>query len=70
MPLLSGRSLPEFLSSVLHLTNVAALRENIILLTNLSWSAVLYTRFLTRRASLGKLQRWQTAYIPIYALRA
>ena len=49
---------------------VAALGENIILLANLSWSAVLYTRFLTGRASLGKLQRWQTAYIPVYALWA
>lgn len=49
---------------------VAALGENIILLANLSWSAVLYIRFLTGRASLGKLQRWQTAYIPVYALWA
>lgn len=46
---------------------VAALGENLILLVNLGWSAVLYTRFLARRASLAPLERWQTAYLPVYA---
>jgi hypothetical protein len=46
---------------------VAALGENVILLVNLSWSAVLYTRFLRRRAGFGALERWQTDYVPVYA---
>ena len=45
----------------------AALGENIILLVNLGWSAVLYARFLARRAPFASLERWQTAYIPVYA---
>jgi hypothetical protein len=49
---------------------VAALGENLILLVNLGWSAVLYTRFLTRRTSFAPLERWQTAYIPVYAVWA
>ena len=46
---------------------VAALGENIILLVNLSWSAVLYIRFLRHRGTFGALERWQTGYLPIYA---
>jgi hypothetical protein len=46
---------------------VAALGENVILLVNLAWSAVLYTRFLLGRGSLDRLERWQTGYLPIYA---
>ena len=34
------------------------------------WSAVLYTRFLTGRVSFVPLERWQTAYIPVYAVWA
>jgi hypothetical protein len=49
---------------------VAALGENLILLVNLSWSAVLYARFLTRRATFAALERWQTAYLPVYAVWA
>ena len=49
---------------------VAALGENLILLVNLGWSAMLYTRFLTKRASIASLERWQTAYIPVYAIWA
>ncbi len=48
----------------------AALGENIILLVNLGWSAVLYARFLAKRASFAPLERWQTAYIPVYAIWA
>jgi hypothetical protein len=49
---------------------VAALGENLILLVNLAWSAVLYGRFLARRVTLVPLERWQTAYLPVYAVWA
>ncbi|MGZ8274499.1 MAG: permease prefix domain 1-containing protein [Burkholderiaceae bacterium] len=49
---------------------VAALGENVILLVNLAWSAVLYIRFLRRRGPFTDLERWQTDYIPVYALWA
>jgi len=48
----------------------AALGENLILLVNLGWSAVLYARFLAKRAPFARLERWQTAYIPVYAVWA
>jgi hypothetical protein len=46
---------------------VAALGENVILLVNLAWSAVLYIRFLRGRGSFAGLERWQTDYLPVYA---
>jgi hypothetical protein len=46
---------------------VAALGENVILLVNLSWAAVLYIRFLRRRGSFAALERWQTDYVPVFA---
>jgi hypothetical protein len=46
---------------------VAALGENVILLVNLSWSTVLYIRFLRGRGSFGCLEKWQTDYLPVYA---
>jgi hypothetical protein len=46
---------------------VAALGENLILLVSLGGSAVLYGRLLARRASVAQLERWQTAYLPVYA---
>lgn len=49
---------------------VAALGENLILVVNLGWSAVLYARFLRRRAGFASLERWQTAYLPVYAVWA
>ena len=49
---------------------VAALGENVILLVNLVWSAVLYIRFLRARGNLADLERWQTDYIPVYAVWA
>jgi len=49
---------------------VAALGENVILLVNLGWSAVLYTRFVVKRGSFAPLERWQTRYIPVYAIWA
>ena len=48
----------------------AALGENLILLVNLGWSAVLYARFLAKRTPFAPLERWQTAYIPVYAVWA
>jgi hypothetical protein len=49
---------------------VAALGENLILLVNLGWSTVLYLRFLTGRGSFARLEKWQTDYLPVYALWA
>ena len=49
---------------------VAALGENLVLLANLVWSAVLYIRFLNGRASFVHLERWQTDYVPVYAIWA
>lgn len=49
---------------------VAALGENIILLVNLTWSAVLYARFVTKRMPFAPMERWQTAYMPVYLIWA
>lgn len=49
---------------------VAALGENIILLVNLAWSAWLYASFLRHRGSFAALERWQIAYLPVYAIWA
>jgi hypothetical protein len=49
---------------------VAALGENMILLVNLVWSGVLYIRFLRGRGSFTSLERWQTDYMPVYAVWA
>jgi len=49
---------------------VAALGENVILLINLAWSSVLYLRFLRGDGPFAKLERWQTDYIPVYAVWA
>jgi hypothetical protein len=46
---------------------VAALGENVILLVNLAWSAVLYIRFLRGRGSFSALERWQTDYLWVHA---
>ncbi|HTI47771.1 MAG TPA: permease prefix domain 1-containing protein [Casimicrobiaceae bacterium] len=46
---------------------VAALGENVILLVNLGGSAVFYVRFVTGHDALARLERWQTAYLPVYA---
>jgi hypothetical protein len=45
---------------------VAALGENVILLVNLVWSAMLYVRFLRGSRSFSDLERWQTNYLPVY----
>lgn len=49
---------------------VAALGENIVLLVNLAWAAVLYVKFLTRRGTFAAVEKWQTDYVPIYAVWA
>ena len=49
---------------------VAALGENVILLINLAWSAVLYIRFMRGGSTIADLERWQTGYLPIYAIWA
>ena len=49
---------------------VAALGENLILLVNLAWSAVLYARFLRHRGSFAVLERWQITYLPVYSVWA
>jgi hypothetical protein len=48
----------------------AALGENVILLANLAWSAWLLLGFIRRRAPFAALERWQTAYLPVYAVWA
>jgi hypothetical protein len=45
---------------------VAALGENLILLVNLAWAAVLYIRFLRGRGSFASAERWLTNYVPVY----
>ena len=47
---------------------VAALGENLILLVNLAWSAWLYARFLGGCGPFSALERWQTDYLPVYAV--
>jgi len=49
---------------------VAALGENVILLVNLGWSARLYIRFLIGKGAFTSLEKWQTNYLPVYALWA
>ncbi|MBI2430189.1 MAG: hypothetical protein HYV29_15585 [Ignavibacteriales bacterium] len=49
---------------------VAVLGVNMILLVNLTWSAVLYVRFLRKRGEFADLERWQTDYLPVYVVWA
>lgn len=46
---------------------VAALGENLILLANLAGAAVLSWRFLRGTGDLRAMERWQTAFVPVYA---
>jgi hypothetical protein len=48
----------------------AALGLNLLLLVNLAWSAALYARFLGRRVPFMRLERWQTASMPAFAVWA
>jgi len=45
----------------------AALGENVILLTNLAWSAWLFLGFVRGRMPFARLEQWQTRYIIVYA---
>jgi len=45
---------------------LAALGMNAVLLVNLAWSAWLYLRFLRGRGTFAPVERWQTAYLPVY----
>lgn len=45
---------------------VASLGLNLILLVNLAWAAWLHLGFLRRRHPFDRLERWQTAYLPVY----
>ena len=46
---------------------VAALGENLVLAVNLAWSGWLYARFALGRGPFAALERWQTAYLPVFA---
>ena len=48
----------------------AALGVNLVLLVNLAGAAWLSARFLMRRSTLHRLERWQTTYLPVFALWA
>jgi hypothetical protein len=48
----------------------AALGLNLLLLGNLGGSVVLYTRFHLKRTSFARLERWQTSYLPAFAVWA
>ena len=48
----------------------AALGLNLVLLANLAGAALLSARFLRRRSTLHRLERWQTTYLPVFALWA
>ena len=45
----------------------AALGENVILLTNLAWSAWLFLGFVRGRMPFARLEHWQTRYLVVYA---
>lgn len=49
---------------------VAVIGLNIIVLVNLAVTAWLLIRLLARRSPAIKLERWQTAYLPVFALWA
>ncbi|MBA3629929.1 MAG: hypothetical protein H0W55_09705 [Actinobacteria bacterium] len=48
----------------------AALGLNLLLLVNLSGTAWLSVRFLSGRSTFHRLERWQTTYLPVFALWA
>ncbi|PTB82668.1 hypothetical protein C9933_01235, partial [Methylophaga nitratireducenticrescens] len=49
---------------------VAALGENLILLLSLSGYSWHYVRFLRHETGFNAIERWQTNYIPVYAIWA
>jgi hypothetical protein len=46
----------------------AALGLNLVLLINLAGAAWLSLRFLRGRAAFNRLERWQTSYLPVFAI--
>ena len=48
----------------------AALGLNLVLLVNLAGAAWLSMRFLAGRSTFHRLERWQTGYLPVFALWA
>jgi hypothetical protein len=48
----------------------AALGLNLVLLVNLAGAAWLSIRFLTGRVGFNRLERWQTTYLPVFAVWA
>jgi hypothetical protein len=48
----------------------AALGLNLVLLMNLAGAALLSMRFLGEQVTFHRLERWQTSYLPIFALWA
>jgi hypothetical protein len=48
----------------------AGLGLNVVLLANLMWSGWLLLAFLRGRRPFSALERWQTAYIPVYGVWA
>ncbi|MFA9430358.1 permease prefix domain 1-containing protein [Egicoccus sp. AB-alg2] len=48
----------------------AALGLNLVLLVNLAGAAWLSARFLTAGAGVNRLERWQTGYLPVFAVWA
>jgi len=48
----------------------AVLGLNLVLLVNLAVAGWLSARFLTRRSKLHQLERWQTTYLPVFAIWA
>jgi len=48
----------------------AALGLNVVLLVNLGWVAWSSVRFLAGRIAFHRLERWQTSYLPVFALWA
>jgi hypothetical protein len=48
----------------------AALGLNVVLLVNLAGAALLLVRYVTRRSTPHRLERWETSYLPVFALWA
>jgi hypothetical protein len=48
----------------------ATLGLNLVLLVNLATTAWLSTRFIARRSTFHRVERWQTTYLPIFAIWA
>jgi hypothetical protein len=48
----------------------AALGLNLVLLVDLTGAAWLSARFLAGRGTVHRLERWQTGYLPVFALWA